>query len=92
VPGSFKISPDGSRIKIENLVDRKTIDLILNLKNGKISDWPISDVSDVAPVKSADGSITVLTRPDGLYYIDVFSKGPEKILGTAPGDIAIRLE
>ena len=91
VPRGFMISPDGARIAFSDFWWGEKI-YTVNTKNGKISEGWLTDVSDVAPVKSADGLITVFTRPDGLYYLDAFSKEPVKIPWTAAGDIAIRLE
>jgi len=91
-PWNYKISQDGKRMIYSDVIDTDIKTMVIDINSKKITEWPNIDTSEISPVKSYDGIVTVITKPDGLYYADTIHKEPIKIPNTAAGDIALKVE
>lgn len=89
IPYDFKISRDGKRLIYRDGLGSDLKTLVLDLGTSKTIEWPNIDTSQIAPVKSQDGIVTVITSSDGLYYTDNVHKDPLKIPSTIAGDVAM---
>jgi len=92
VPWDYKVSQDGKRIIYRDGPGSDLKTMVVDIVSKKITEWPNIDTSEISPVKSQDGIVTVIIKPDGLYYTDNSHKEPVKIPSTNAGDIAIKLE
>jgi Tol biopolymer transport system component len=92
VPWDYQISPDGNRMIYRDGQGTDVKTRIIDLNTNHIVEWPNIDVSKIAPITSADGTVTVITKSDGLYYTDNSHNEPTKIPNTSAGDIAIKVE
>jgi len=92
VPWNYKISPDGKRMIYADGPDTDIKTMVIDLSTKKVMEWPNIDITAIPPFKSKDGSITVITKSDGLYYTVNMEKEPLKIPSTTAGDIAMGFE
>jgi len=91
-PWDYAISQDGKRMIYKDGPGTDLKMLVIDLNSKKIMEWPNIDTSDIAPIISEDGAVTIITKSDGLYYTYNSHKEPIKILSTDAGDIAIKVE